>query len=75
VERFHQLAIKHATGAISVEEQSELERLVVTRRRLLTPMTIDQMRFECQRRQAVQAVLSAFDEYFQLISTPRRPHA
>ena len=74
-QRFRQLAVKHATGAISAEEKTEMDRLVLARRRLLTPMTIDQMRFECHRRQAVQAVLNAFDEYFKLVSPAHRPEA
>lgn len=73
--RFRQLVARSATDTISVEEKAELDSMMVTRRRLLCPMTIDQVRFEYQRRQAVQAALRAFDEYFRLLKAPHRTHA
>jgi hypothetical protein len=74
-ERFRQLAAKSATGGVSAEEQAELAGLVRARRRFLTPMTVEQLRFEYERRQAVQVAVGAFDAYFRLVRAPRRPLA
>lgn len=67
--RFKKLAVKEARNELTHEEVAELNVLAISRRRsVMRQSTIEQMRFEYERRMQVQNVLKAFNEYFRLIT-------
>lgn len=73
--RLSVLAAKYALERATDEENRELDRLKLLRRRLKHPLSTDEILFQYRRRQKEAILLKQLQEYVEFLNAPRRSKA